>query len=293
MDKYIEENRWYITASKLKCFIKSPEDFFLKYIKEVPPLQNKEKKYFTLWTAIDDYISYWETEFHKKYYIDQWLRVDEMKERLIAMWVDWGSMKKPELEDLLYWDRLSKIKLTTWDSETVMWCIKELERQPLFNKDWSYECQKTYIWQYKSLKLKWTLDRDKKEEIRDTKSTKSINSFMWEWKDKLWYDVSMSFYWVLKWKATGEKSKLFFDVVQKTFPYPSRIFEIPQTDILTTVDQTIKPALDALDAIMIAYNETWDESLWKVRQKDFSKLATCDMYPIMESAIQAEVEILQ
>jgi hypothetical protein len=45
--------------------------------------------------------------------------------------------------------------------------------------------------------------------------------------------------------------------------------------------------------MMKAYEETKDESIWKVRQSDFNKLASCDMYPIMESAIQVEVETLQ
>jgi hypothetical protein len=79
----------------------------------------------------------------------------------------------------------------------------------------------------------------------------------------------MSFYWVLKWKATGEKSRLLLDVVQKTFPHPSRIYEIPQGEILNVVEQTIIPALDTLDAMMTAYNETKDESIWKVKQSDF------------------------
>ena len=293
VDKYIEENRGFITASKLKEFIKSPEQFFLKYIKEIPPLKSGAKKHFVLWTAIDDLISYWETKFFQKYYIDHWLRVDEMKERVLAMWIDPKWMTKPSLESALYWDRDWKIKLTVWDWETVMWCVKELQRQPLFDANWEYECQKTYIWQYKSLKLKWTLDHDKPEMIRDTKSTASLNSFFWDWRDKLWYDVSMSFYWVLKWKATGNKSRLIFDTVQKTFPYPSRIFEIPPEQILQVVDQTIIPALDALDAIMIAYEKTWNDDLWKVRQQDFKKLSDCDMYPIMESAIQENVELLQ
>jgi hypothetical protein len=48
MDKYIEENRGYITASKLKEFMRSPEQYFLKYIKEVPSLKEKEEKHFTL-----------------------------------------------------------------------------------------------------------------------------------------------------------------------------------------------------------------------------------------------------
>lgn len=296
MDKYIEENRGYITASKLKEFMKSPEHFFLKYIKEVPSLKEKEENHLKIGTAIDDFISYWENAFYKKYFIDEWLNMSEMKERLLKMWQDeellkW--LKKCDFEELLYWDRSKKIRLTAWDWETILWCVNELQRQTLFNKDGWYDCQKTFVWQYKSLKLKWTLDRYKTGEIRDTKSTANITKFIWEWKESLWYDVSMAFYWILTHKATGDKPRLFFDVVQKTFPFPSRIYEIPQWDILWIIENTIVPALDTLDALMKAREETKDESIWKVRQSDFNKLASCDMFPIMESAIQEEVEILQ
>lgn len=290
-DNYIRENFWYITASKLKCFIQSPEQFFLKYIKELPELQEKEKRHFIIWTAIDDYISYWENEFNKKYFIDECLLKWELEERLNAIGIDPKWLKVDDMKSVIYWDITSKIRLTAWEWIMINWIIKEFNRQTLFDKLWWYENQKTYIWQYKSLKLKWTLDRTKENEIRDTKSTSDIKKFMWERRD-LWYDVSMAFYWVLKNKATGEKSRLIFDVAQKTFPYPSRVFEIPQGEILTIIENTIIPALDTLDSMMIAWEKTKDESIWEVKT-DFAKLSTCDFYPIMKTAIQTEVEYLQ
>lgn len=296
INSYIEENRWYITASKLKEFMKSPEQFFLKYIKELPSPKDSDERHFILWTAIDDFISYWELEFHKKYFIDEWLTIAETTERLISIWIDpivlkW--LKAPDLKEMLYWDISSKIRLTAWEWQTVLGCVRELNRQPLFNKDWWYECQKTFIWTYKGLKLKWTLDRYKTGELRDTKSCASISSFIWDWKEKFWYDVSMSFYWVLVWKATGDKPETILDVVQKTFPYASRIYKIPTEQIIATAEHTIIPALDTLDAMMTAWNETKNEDLWKVRQIDFAKLSSCDMYPIMESALQETIENLQ
>lgn len=299
-DKYIEENRGYITASKLKEFMKSPEQFFLKYIKEVPQLQEKEKKCFRIWTAIDDLISYWEIKFAEKYFADEWL----LKWDLIdILSIDYSldvlkKMKLDELKELKYWEINSKIKLTKQEYEDILGCVRELYRQPLFNKGWWYECQKTYIGKYKWLELKWTLDRDKKDEFRDTKSNWNIARFEWDWKE-FWYDVSMAFYWVLKNRATWETPKAILDVVQSSFPYPSRIYELPQWDILDTVNTVIIPALDTLDVIMTAWKETGDENIWKVkptnisRELHFKNLCSCDMYPIMESAIQKEVEILQ
>lgn len=295
-DTYIQENKWYITASKLKEFIKSPEQFFLKYIKEEEVPEQTEKKHFKIWTALDDLVSYWENEFYKKYYIDEWLTIEWIKKRLIENWSEEILLKwltKTDLQDMLYWDLTDKIKLTPADGKQVLWMFNEMKRQKLMKLDWEYIPQKTFIGKYKSLKLKWTLDRYSIEEIRDTKSCANINQFMWEWKNKLWYDVSMSFYWILVNRATKNKPKLILDVIQKTYPYPSRVYEIPQGDIMQILDDTIIPALDALNSMMVAYEKTWKEELWKVRQSDFYKLSSCDMYPIMESAIQEDVEILQ
>ena len=194
---------------------------------------------------------------------------------------------------MLYGDMSEKVRLTALEGATVLGCVKELNRQPLFDKSGEYEYQKTYTCEYKNLKLKGTLDRTAKELIRDTKSCSNINNFIWEWKDQLQYDISMSFYWVLKYQATGEKSKLILDTVQKTFPFPSRIYEIPQGEVINTVNQIITPALDTLASMMTAWEETKDENIWKVKQPDFNKLASCDLYPIMESALQEEYELLQ
>lgn len=291
IDKYIEENRDFVTASKLKTFIKSPEQFFLQYIKEVEPLDKREKKHFILGEALDDLISYGENTFYKKYYFDEGLLKADLEEKLFNMWVETKGLKVDEMKEVYYGDTSTKIRLTAWDKEVVLWCYNELKRQPLFNINWWYTAQQTFTCKYKNLKLKWTLDRYKKDEIRDTKSTADINKFIWTWKD-LGYDVSMSFYWILVWKATGDKSKLLLDVVQKTFPHPSRIYEIPQGDIVQTVETTIIPALDTLDAMLTAWNETKDENVWKVKT-EFQKIATCDLFPIMETAIQEEIEILQ
>jgi len=72
-DSYIIKNRNFITASKLKDFMKSPEYFFRKYILE-QPIEGEEKKCFKMGTAIDDYISYGVVEFFEKYWIDEGLK---------------------------------------------------------------------------------------------------------------------------------------------------------------------------------------------------------------------------
>jgi PD-(D/E)XK nuclease superfamily len=66
---YIEKNRDFVTASKLKTFIKSPEAYYLQYIKEVPSPRETSKA-FTLGTAFDDALSYGAIEWNKKYFVD-------------------------------------------------------------------------------------------------------------------------------------------------------------------------------------------------------------------------------
>jgi len=292
-DTYIEENRWFITASKLKDFMKSPEQYFLKYVKEKESPDKRDKKHFTIWTALDDLISYWETTFNQKYFVDKWLLKADLVERAnIITWEDCSKKVVAELKEICFWDLSEKIILTKWDWETLFAMYNELKRQDLFDVNWKYECQKTYTCTYwKNLKLKWTLDRDSKEKIRDTKSTQAIKSFIWDWKDKLHYDFSMAFYWILKYQSTWEKSELWLDVVQKTFPYASRIYKIPEQTTLSAIED-IKWALNTLDSIMTAYNETKDENVWKVKTP-FTQQIDCDFYSLMETTIQKEVEILQ
>ena len=296
-DKYIEENRDFVTASKLKEFVKSPEAYFLKYVKEEESPDKREKKHFVLWTALDDLISYWKEKFNEKYFVDEWLLKAELVERAnIITWEDCSKKVVAELKEICFWDLSEKTRLTKWDWETIFSMYAELNRQELFDINWEYEPQKTYTCSYgQNLKLKWTLDRDwkwnNKEKLRDTKSTASIKSFIWEWKDKLHYDFSMAFYWILKYQATWIKSELFLDVVQKTFPYASRVYQIPEQTTLAAIEE-IKEALNTLDSIMTAYEKTWDENVWKVKTP-FALQIECDFYSKMETTIQKNVEILQ
>lgn len=55
-DTYAEENDGFITASKVKCFLNNPEEYFLKYVKKIP-YEMSEKEHFKHGTMIDDYIT--------------------------------------------------------------------------------------------------------------------------------------------------------------------------------------------------------------------------------------------
>jgi hypothetical protein len=68
---------------------------------------------------------------------------------------------------------------------------------------------------------------------------------------------------------------------------------MPKEKILQVIEQTIKPMLDTLDAMMTARELTKDESIWKVKTKDFYEIAKDEMYPLLQTAIQTEFEYLQ
>ena len=68
--EYLDKNRWFITASKLKYFLTYwPEAYYYKYVKEII-LEEKEKDYYLVGTAFDDLVSFREDKFFDKYYID-------------------------------------------------------------------------------------------------------------------------------------------------------------------------------------------------------------------------------
>lgn len=287
-DSYIEENRWFITASKLKSFIISPEYFFLKYIKEVPPLKEGEKDSLKMGTALDDLISYGEEEFYKKYYVDTGMKVAELRAKCDELGIEHKGLLKDDIVDILSgW----KKKLTNAIAERIFGMYNELKRQDLFETGGDYETQKTFISTYGNLQLKGTLDQYKLGTIRDTKSCSDLSKFIYDWRN-YGYDVSMSFYWVLVQTATWEDADAILDVAQSTFPYPSNMWKIPKEEILMTVQNVIKPALDQLDALMNKWEETKDESIWEITN-DRIKARTLDLYPIMKSVIQEEFEYLQ
>ena len=53
---YIKENEWYITASKLKCYLKNPEEYYLKYVQKIKIEQTG--RHFILWDSFDDLVTY-------------------------------------------------------------------------------------------------------------------------------------------------------------------------------------------------------------------------------------------
>ena len=174
--EYLDKNRWFITASKLKYFLTFwPEAYYYKFVKELI-LEENEKDYYLVWTAFDDLVSYGEEYFFDKYYLDEGLLKDELIKRCEELGLN-TNWKVEDLRARLYWD---KIKLTQLQWDQVFWMYNEIKRQPLVEWwDPSYKAQVDIECEFEWLKLKGTLDRlslDKKI-IRDWKTSWQFQSF--------------------------------------------------------------------------------------------------------------------
>lgn len=318
MNTYIEENRNFITASKLKDFIKSPELFYVKYIKEVDIDETKD--YYIIWTAFDDYFSYWEKAFYEKYFIDEWLTIPKLQEILDESWVEYKkSWKKDIFMDLAYWDWNNKIKLTKSQWETILWMIEEAKRQPLFDEKWKYKKQYVVTGQYTwatcwyILKLRAKLDRINltKKWIRDYKTTWDMEKLKREliyasqidnidadaenfntiWA---WYFFSMSFYLTLIKIQIWEEFEVFLDIFTREPSHASYFVKLNNETLKRYVEELIKPALNLLAEYMRKYEETWDESIWSKKLENFSenKLLKSPYYSYLSSTIQEKFDNL-
>ena len=251
---YIEKNRWFITASKLKYFLSYwPEAYKLKYIDELPPENQKREDYFKVWTAFDDLLSYWEEMFYSKYAIKKNLKKDELKALMDEEWIEYPAKALvAELESIYYWD---KIMLTESQWESILGMYKEVKRQPLIDFGSNYEAQVEIETTYKWLKLKWTLDRlslDKKM-IRDWKTSWQISYFEYNMDTTFDYIMSMAFYYVLVLTKYNVKCDAVLDVLWTTYPYQYYWYKLNPQQLFDKVADKIKPWLDAL----IECYETW------------------------------------
>lgn len=303
---YLEENRGYITASKLKDFMKSPEIYFLKYKKELQ--LEKPKTCFKIWTALDDYFSYWQKEFEKKYFIDEWLLKEDLQNILTERGVEFKkSDTKPDLMDLVYWDWQSKTRLTKLEYETINNMIVELERQPLFNANWNYTPQVELKVEHQGLHFKGTLDRVFFEDkiFRDYKTTWDIKGLIrelqyeaenvWSWTvsekgfNTIWwgYLFSMAFYQLLLTIQHGEKFEAVLDIVSKNTWNASEFIKLDNNLLAEVVSKIIMPAINDLVEKEKEYAKTWDESIWQVT-RDRASLYGSEYFGAMESTKQKQ-----
>lgn len=288
-DGYIKKNRWFVTASMLKTFEKSPEAYFLTYILEVNQ-EEKESSALKMGTMVDDYISYWEKKFFEKYYLDEGF----LKPDLVAMCneelID-PTGTKEVLEARLF---AGKIKISTAEKIKCFWMLDEWKRQPLFDFTGNYETQKVLTTEYKWLKLKATLDRlmVEKKLLRDMKTTNNLKKFGYAVID-YWYDFSMSFYHKLCKEIYWEDFIVILDACQSTAPFPSSSLIMPEQTITNTLNNRVIPNIEILARLTKKWNETTDPKIWLNWNQTREELYELDAYTEMETSLQTQFEYLQ
>lgn len=269
---YIQLNDWYITASKLKCFLRNPQEFYRQFVEKVELEWEEQKRHFIVWWAFDDLVSYGEEYFLEKYYIDEWYVVDELKQKLEEMygesiidWVQIKMMKLPQLRYYYYKLDTDKIRLTPKEWEDIMWMYREVKRQPLADFGWEYEKQKPIECEYKWLKLRWTLDRfdEKRKLIRDWKTTGRFDSFEYDMENTFDYVLSMAFYYTLAKIEYNIDCDVILDVVHKNNPYQFVAYKLDKQILLRKMVEKVKPWLDALiEAYKTNKREPIDPLTW-------------------------------
>ena len=184
-------------------------------------------------------------------------------------------MKLPELRELFYKPG-DKVRLTPWEWTKIIGMYYEALRQKMFEVwvEW-YENQVYMECNYRNLKITWTLDRYNIEKwlIRDWKTTWNVQNAEYDIENTYDYISQMSFYYVLAYMTTGKECDVFLDIVSSSDPYNSMIYRLTAQKLRKKMQDTLKPALDALNQC----HET------NVRPSaDRYTAMESDYYPIME-----------
>lgn len=293
MSRYVQENDWFITASKLKCFLKNPQEYYLKYVAKIEIDTWEEARHFVIGTAFDDLISYWEEFFLEKYYIDDGSVKDDLLKRAISKGeIDEKVLKVrklPELRAYLFaskdWNE--KIRLTPAEWRDIMWMYREMKRQPLADMVWEYETQKVITATYKTLKLKGTLDRFSLEKklIRDSKTSGRIDNFEYDMEETFDYVMSMAFYFVLAKVEYNIDCDVVLDVLGKSAPYQYVAYKLSKDRLL---DKMASKVLPWLDALIKAYETNTREPIDPLTWRDIPRSETLksEYYSYLELSLQ-------
>ncbi len=293
---YIEKNRGFITASKVKAYMKSKELYKKIYIDEVDTSIIKESPALEKGTMIDEFILSPEI-FAKNYAtpIGKWLKWDFEKACLNLNIPIPPKASKDELQALLFGD---KEVVTYWEFEMLEGIKRELKRQPLFDFDGQYDSQKEFVVEYKWLKLKGTLDRYsfEKKLIRDLKTTKDLeyspfyDATRFESNlinyDEYQYAFQMGWYWLLNYLHTKEKFDAILDAIKPSWNYAYEAYIYRSSTLEKIALFAIIPVLDML--VEDTKNNKFIDSD-EVRKK----LINDRYYPILDWSIQKELRIIE
>lgn len=294
---YVEDNRGYITASKIKLFMKSKEAYKKVYVDEVDTSFLKESKSLENGTIVDSYILTPE-QFRLDYAILEGTKKDDLIRQCLEQNIP--VEKSDKVEDLKAKLVGNKQVLTDWEVEMVKGIEAELKRQPLFDFLGKTENQKEIIVEYKGFKLKAKMDRLDLEnkKIRDLKTSKDIEyrpmidmsqmEYSLTISDEYQYGFQLSFYAVLCYIQYGEWFDGILDCVKTSGNYAYEAYFYHKDTLKRIASSILFPALDEL----IACHQSWDFGEAEER-KTRGELLNERYYPILDSAIQKDFRIIE
>ena len=294
---YVEDNRGYITASKLKLFMKSKEAYKKVYVDEVDTSFIKESKSLENGTIVDSYIL-----TPQQFAQDYAILVGTLKADLIRQCLEQNIPveKSDKVEDLKAKLVGNKQVLTDWEVDMVKGIEAELKRQPLFDFYGKTENQKEIIVEYKGLKLKAKMDRldlaNKK--IRDLKTSKDIefskflNCSKMESElinnDEYQYGFQLAFYALLCKVQYGEWFDGILDCVKTSGNYAYEAYFYRKETLMQIANSILFPALEELLECEKSGNYAETEEL-----KERGEILNERYYPILDSAIQKEFRLIE
>ena len=276
---YVEDNRGYITASKIKLFMKSKEAYKKVYVDEVDTSFIKESKSLENGTIVDSYILT-PQQFAQDYAILEGTKKDDLIRQCLEQNIP--VEKSDKVDDM------------------VKGIEAELKRQPLFDFLGKTENQKEIIVEYKGFKLKAKMDRLDLEnkKIRDLKTSKDIEyrpmidmsqmEYSLTISDEYQYGFQLSFYAVLCYIQYGEWFDGILDCVKTSGNYAYEAYFYHKDTLKRIASSILFPALDEL----IACHQSWDFGEAEER-KTRGELLNERYYPILDSAIQKDFRVIE
>ena len=294
---YVEDNRGYITASKLKLFMKSKEAYKKVYVDEVDTSFLKESKSLENGTIVDSYILT-PQQFAQDYAILEGTKKDDLIRQCLEQNIP--VEKSDKVDDLKAKLVGNKQVLTDWEVDMVKGIEAELKRQPLFDFFGKTENQKEIIVEYKGFKLKAKMDRLDLEnkKIRDLKTSKDIEyrpmidmsqmEYSLIISDEYQYGFQLSFYAVLCYIQYGEWFDWILDCVKTSGNYAYEAYFYHKDTLKRIASSILFPVLDEL----IACHQNWDFGESEERNSR-GELLNERYYPILDSAIQKEFRVIE
>lgn len=252
-DNYLEKNRGFITASKIKLFLDSPEMYKAVYVDEVDTSNIKIPETIEDGKMVDEYLLSPEV-FHQNYFLPEGKM---LKADYITALMDAGIGFDPketveQLKTKLVGD---KTVVTPAKTDMLKGILNEVSRQPLWSwkpGDKEYQHQVDLVMEYRGEKIKGTLDRlyldEEKGEaiIRDLKTSSS-----------LWYNTYAKTTQFVKDLSTTDpfhyklQMAMYVKLIQSTYPTINKIKVI--IDAVATKDPYYYEAIEYDIDELVAY----------------------------------------